>query len=91
MDVISVTEITLAIILGVLAAIVYSLRVLVLLERRMARVDQNLERIVLRIAHDEVLIEQKLGIKDGQLMSKTKKAPSKKASSKSAKKSKSKK
>jgi hypothetical protein len=63
MAVLSVTEITLAIILGVLAAIVYSLRVLVLLERRMARVDENLQRIVMKVAHDEELIEKKLGIK----------------------------
>ena len=71
MSMLSVTEITLAIILGVLAAIVYSLRVLVLLERRMARVDQNLERIVSKIAHDEVLIEKKLGIKNGALLPKS--------------------
>ncbi len=77
MSMLSVTEITLAIILGVLAAIVYSLRVLVLLERRMARVDQNLEKIVLRIAHDEALIEKKLGIKGGSLVPKS--APKKKA------------
>lgn len=64
MSVMSVAEVTLAIILGVLAAIVYSLRVLVLLERRMARVDENLERMVRKVASDEKLIEDKLGIKD---------------------------
>lgn len=79
MSVLSVTEITLAIILGVLAAIVYSLRVLVLLERRMARMDQNLERIVLKIAHDEALIEKKLGIKNGALLPKETKTKSKKS------------
>lgn len=63
MAALSVTEITLAIILGVLAAIVYSLRVLVLLERRMARVDENLQRIVAKVAHDDELIEKKLGVK----------------------------
>ncbi len=70
MSVLSVTEITLAIILGVLAAIVYSLRVLVLLERRMARVDENLERIVMKVASDEKLIEKKLGIKESSLLGK---------------------
>ncbi len=56
-------EILLAITLGVLAAIVYSLRVLVLLERRISRMDENLERVVVRIARDEEMIESKLGIK----------------------------
>jgi hypothetical protein len=36
-------SIILAIIIGTLAAIVYSLRVLVLLERRISRMDENLE------------------------------------------------
>ena len=49
--------VTLAVIIGTLAAIVYSLRILVLLERRIARVDENLERITLRIAKEEAIIE----------------------------------
>lgn len=77
MSVMSVAEVTLAIILGVLAAIVYSLRVLVLLERRMARVDENLERMVRKIADDEKLIEQKLGIKESALLGKKKTKTSK--------------
>jgi hypothetical protein len=47
----------LAIIIGTLAAIVYSLRILVLLERRIAKIDINLERIVDRIASEETKIE----------------------------------
>jgi hypothetical protein len=47
----------LAIIIGTLAAIVYSLRILVLLERRISKIDINLERIVDRIASEEVKIE----------------------------------
>jgi hypothetical protein len=66
-------EILLAITLGVLAAIVYSLRVLVLLERRIARMDENLERVVMRIAKDEMLIEKKLGIKSSSSAAKPKK------------------
>lgn len=58
-----IADIILAVILGVLAAIVYSLRVLVLLERRMARMDENLERLVLKIAREEKEIEAKLGIR----------------------------
>lgn len=77
--VLSVTEITLAVILGVLAAIVYSLRVLVLLERRMARIDENLEHIVMKVAKDEELIEAKLGIKNSALQSKSSKKTTAKA------------
>lgn len=47
----------LAIIIGTLAAIVYSLRILVLLERRIAKIDINLERIVERVAAEEMKIE----------------------------------
>ena len=87
MSVMSVAEVTLAIILGVLAAIVYSLRVLVLLERRMARVDENLERMVRKIIEDEKLIEQKLGIKESALLGK-KKSTKKKTAAKTTKKKK---
>ena len=39
-------QLTLAIIVGTLAAIVYALRVLVILERRIARMDGNMMEIV---------------------------------------------
>ncbi len=42
--------VTLAIIIGVLAAIVYSLRVLMLLERRIARMDMNLLRLTEKVS-----------------------------------------
>jgi hypothetical protein len=48
----------LGIIIGTLAAIVYSLRILVLLERRVARMDAHVEVIVKRIAKEEVRIEK---------------------------------
>jgi hypothetical protein len=53
--------VTLAIIIGTLAAIVYSLRILVLLERRIARMDENLLRIANRLEREElsVLEEEK--------------------------------
>ncbi len=47
----------LAIIIGTLAAIVYSLRILVLLERRIARMDGNIESITKKIATEELKIE----------------------------------
>jgi len=49
--------IILAIIIGTLAAIVYSLRILVLLERRIANMDLNIERIVARVEKEELKIE----------------------------------
>jgi hypothetical protein len=48
----------LSIIVGTLAAIVYSLRVLVILERRIARMDLNVERIARKIAVEEMRIEE---------------------------------
>jgi len=55
--------VTLSIIIATLAAIVYSLRVLVILERRIARIDLNLERMSERILSEETRIEQRLHIK----------------------------
>ncbi|MFT4304894.1 MAG: hypothetical protein ACMXX8_02280 [Candidatus Woesearchaeota archaeon] len=49
----------LAIIIGVLAAVVYSLRILVLLERRIGRIDLHIERMVEKIAKEEIVIENK--------------------------------
>lgn len=49
--------ITLSIIIATLAAIVYSLRVLVVLERRIARIDLNVERMVEKIIMEETKIE----------------------------------
>jgi hypothetical protein len=45
--------VTLAIVIGTLAAIVYSLRILVLLERRIARIDKHIELLALNIMRDE--------------------------------------
>ena len=49
--------IILAIIIGTLAAIVYSLRILVLMERRIARIDMHMEAIVEKINREELKIE----------------------------------
>ena len=48
-----VQTVTLAIILGTLVAIVYSLRILVLLERRIARMDHHVELLAMNILKDE--------------------------------------
>lgn len=53
----------LAIIIGTLAAIVYSLRVLILLERRIARIDKHIELMAKSILKDEEEIEGLIGKK----------------------------
>jgi|TARA_Y100000310_G_scaffold337537_1_gene424815 hypothetical protein len=58
--VLGVQEITLAIIVGTLAAIVYSLRVLVLMERRIARIEGHIENAVNRVMKEELKIEKAL-------------------------------
>jgi hypothetical protein len=45
---------------GTLAAIVYSLRILVLVERRVARMEEHIEGIASRIVSEEVKIEKVL-------------------------------
>jgi len=53
-----VQEITLAIIIGTLAAIVYCLRILVLMERRIARIEMHIESVVDKIVREEIKIER---------------------------------
>ena len=55
-----VQEITLAIIIGTLAAIVYSLRILVLMERRIARIEMHIEKVVDKIIKEEITIEHSM-------------------------------
>jgi hypothetical protein len=52
--------IILAIIVGTLFAIVYSLRVLVLMERRIARIEGHIETVVGKIIKEELRIERSL-------------------------------
>lgn len=89
-------SITLAIILGALAAIIYSLRILVLLERRIARMDHHIELMTLavlkgekKLIKEEEHIEHMLEAKTRKKSSKTKsrKKSAKKSSKKSTKKS----
>jgi hypothetical protein len=53
-----VLRITLAVIVGTLAAIVYSIRVLILMERRVARIEEHLDGIVHKILVEEQTIEK---------------------------------
>ena len=58
-----VQEITLAIIVGALFAIVYSLRILVLMERRIARIEAHVENVVSRVMKEEIKIERSINKK----------------------------
>jgi len=53
-------EVILAVIIGTLAAIVYSLRVLILMERRVANMEQNIQRLTSKVLKEEVTIERAL-------------------------------
>lgn len=53
-------EVILAVIIGTLAAIVYSLRVLILLERRVAGMEQNIQKMTARVLKEEAIIERAL-------------------------------
>ena len=51
-------EVILAVIIGTLAAIVYSLRVLILMERRVASMESNIQRMTARVLKEEAVIER---------------------------------
>ena len=51
-------KLILVVIVGTLLGIIYSLRVLVLMERRIARVDENIEKLVQAILKEEKIIEE---------------------------------
>ena len=53
-------RITLAIIVGTLAAIVYSLRVLVLMERRVARIEEHIEGLVGKVFREEMKLSKSM-------------------------------
>ncbi|MBR9692879.1 hypothetical protein GOV07_03005 [Candidatus Woesearchaeota archaeon] len=55
--------VTLAIIIGTLGAIVYALRVLVLMERRVARIDKHIEMLAEKLIVEERKIERIVGKK----------------------------
>lgn len=54
----TIPEVTLWVILGTLAAIVYSLRILVSMERRIARIEMHIERVVEKVIKEEIRIEK---------------------------------
>jgi hypothetical protein len=55
-----VLRITLAVIVGTLAAIVYCVRVLILMERRVARIEEHIDNIAHKILSEEQIIEKSM-------------------------------
>jgi hypothetical protein len=55
-----VLRITLAVIVGTLAAIVYCIRVLILMERRVARIEEHIDNIAHKILVEEQTIEKSM-------------------------------
>jgi len=53
-------RIVLAVIVGVLFGIVYCMRVLVLMERRVARIEEHMDRIVHKVLQEELKIVRAL-------------------------------
>jgi len=58
--VLSTDQVILAVIIGTLAAIIYSLRVLVLMERRVARMEAHIENVATKLLAEEIKIERVL-------------------------------
>jgi hypothetical protein len=56
----------LAVIIGTLFAIVYSMRILVLMERRIARIDVHIEALVTSVLSEEKSIEKEEGVIERQ-------------------------
>ncbi|MGM5487586.1 MAG: hypothetical protein ACQESG_01425 [Nanobdellota archaeon] len=80
-------EVTISIIIGVLAAIVYSLRILVLMERRISRIEIHIENLASRILSEELKIEKEERSIEDRFADSPKKASTKKSAKKSTKKS----
>lgn len=53
-------RVVLAVIVGVLFGIVYCMRVLVLMERRVARIEEHIDRVVHKLLQEEITIERSL-------------------------------
>lgn len=54
----AVLRITLAAVIGALAAIIYCLRILVLMERRVAKIEMHIDSIVSKILKEELKIKR---------------------------------
>ncbi len=79
MDEMTLLRIVLAIIIGTLVAIAYGMRYLILLERRIGRIEYHTGAMVKKLFREELKIEKKMGFgKKAVKKSFSKKAKSKK-------------
>jgi predicted Holliday junction resolvase-like endonuclease len=62
-------EVILAVIIGTLAAIVYSLRVLILLERRVASMEANIQKMTSRVLEQESVIKKTISKRGARISS----------------------
>lgn len=53
-------RIVLAVIVGTMFGIVYCMRVLVLMERRMARIEEHMDNVVHKVLQEELRIERNM-------------------------------
>ena len=51
-------QVILAVIIGTLAAIVYSLRVLIIMEKRVASMEENIQKMTRHLVQDEAVIKR---------------------------------
>ena len=63
MPALDLNEVILAVIIGTLFAIVYSLRVLILLERRVASMEANVQRMTSRVLAEESALRRSMSKK----------------------------
>jgi len=63
MALLEIQQVILAVIIGTLLAIVYSLRVLILLEKRVASMEMNIQKLTGKVLKEEVNIQRALSKK----------------------------
>ena len=63
MALLEIQQVILAVIIGTLLAIVYSLRVLILLERRVASMEMNIQKLTGKVLKEEISIQKALSRK----------------------------
>ncbi len=63
MALLEIQQVILAVIIGTLLAIVYSLRVLILLEKRVASMEMNIQKLTGKVLKEEVNIQKALSHK----------------------------
>jgi len=64
--------VVLGVVFGTLCAIVYSLRILVLMERRIARIDVHIEHLVKSVLKEELKIEKEEKVIEKKLSARSK-------------------